>query len=192
MKNAILTVKTFGRPKFKTRVQHTPTPPQQRNGSYCLVGSLKSQDGVTHPSLCVWNSFIRRRESLFSVASSSDAMKRSSLYCYLLLGGGWLSLATAAEQVCMADGQCFANDEEAHKHYYQGKKVEMFLDAPYSDFSFGEAQQVAGDKWKETLEVTSKTKEYMMEIFVNDTLRSVRNECKNRNELCSFWAAIGR
>jgi hypothetical protein len=119
-------------------------------------------------------------------------MKPSSLYCYLLLGGGWLSLAAAAaEQVCMVDGQCFANDEEAHNHYQTGEKVEMYLDEPYSA-TFGEAQQVAGVNWKETLEVISKSKEYMMEIYNNDTLRNVRNECLVRNELCSFWAAIGR
>ena len=120
-------------------------------------------------------------------------MKRStSLYCHLLFGGGWLSLATAAaEQVCLADGQCFADDQEARDHYHPGKQVEMYLDAPYS-VSFGESQQVAGDNWKDTLEVISKTKEYMIEVFNNDTLRSVRNECKCRHEFCSFWAAIGR
>lgn len=116
------------------------------------------------------------------------------LPCFLFLGACWLASVAAdaivEEQVCLANGQCFANDQEAHLHFYPGKQVEMVLEEPHS-VTFGEPQQVAGEKWKETLANIAKTKEYMIEVFNNETLRSIRNECKVRNELCAFWAAIG-
>jgi uncharacterized protein YaiE (UPF0345 family) len=104
----------------------------------------------------------------------------------LLLVSAFLVLATAAAeeeaQYCTEEGVCFANDEAEKNYYFKGRKV---------DIGFGEAQQVAGEDWQKTLGVIAKTKEYVAQVQANETLVAVRKECKVRNELCSFWAAIG-
>ena len=87
------------------------------------------------------------------------------------------------QQVCPGeDGVCFANEQAAAAYYEPGRKVEI---------DFGEAQQVAGEKYQDTLDVIRTTKEYIAKVRTDDTFLEVRKECKCRNELCSFWAAIG-
>jgi hypothetical protein len=111
---------------------------------------------------------------------------RSSVYgWWLLLCSGLLVVVvvSAEEQTCTAEGVCFNSDEEAKKYYSNGRLV---------DIKFGEPQQVAGEHWKKTLDVVTKTKEYMVQIRKNATMASVAKDCKLRNALCSFWAAIGR
>jgi hypothetical protein len=90
--------------------------------------------------------------------------------------------AAAEEQTCTEEGVCFANDEAAKEYYHDGRSVPI---------DFGDDQQVAGEKWQKTLDVIATTKEYIAQVQVNETLVAVRNECKVRHELCSFWAAIG-
>jgi hypothetical protein len=103
----------------------------------------------------------------------------------LLCSGGLLIVVSSAEeeQTCTAEGVCFNSDEEAKKHYFNGRLV---------DIDFGEPQQVAGEQWKNTLDVVAKTKEYMVQVRRNMTMAPVVNDCKLRNALCSFWAAVGR
>jgi hypothetical protein len=103
----------------------------------------------------------------------------------LLLWSGLLVVVVAVsaeEQTCTAEGVCFNSDEEAAKHYWKGRLV---------DVNFGEPQQVAGEEWKKTLDVIAKTKEYMVQVRTNATMAPLVKECKLRNPLCSFWAAIG-
>lgn len=57
---------------------------------------------------------------------------------------------------------------------------------------FGIIQTAAGDKKEKTLDVVKSTLEYMEKSDDFLTLpEKLRNNCKNNNELCSFWAAIG-
>mmetsp|Transcript_4933 Transcript_4933/g.7482 ORF Transcript_4933/g.7482 Transcript_4933/m.7482 type:complete len:405 (+) Transcript_4933:61-1275(+) len=57
---------------------------------------------------------------------------------------------------------------------------------------WGVVQQVAGDKATETQAVIDKTIDYMLNtVFTDDQYQSVRDECKNRHELCAFWSTIG-
>ena len=92
--------------------------------------------------------------------------------------------AAAEQQTCTAEGVCFANDDEAYKYYEKGKYVEIG--------EWGEKQQVAAADWKKTLEIITQTEEYMSMVAKNETMRDIRKDCKCRNQLCSFWAAIGR
>jgi len=56
--------------------------------------------------------------------------------------------------------------------------------------AYGEPQTINGDKARQTLEVVRETIEYMKTVA--DTVpEDIVKECKNRNELCAFWAAIG-
>jgi len=61
---------------------------------------------------------------------------------------------------------------------------------------YGEPQEITGDQKLTTLAVVKRTVSYMKN-FVNSEnpthtmSEDVAKSCKNRNELCSFWAAIG-
>jgi prolyl 4-hydroxylase len=85
-----------------------------------------------------------------------------------------LSLAFADDETRAADGTCPSGVE-------------------YVPVSWGQTQQVTGAKAQETLQVIERTRKYMTEqVFVDDRLALVRNDCKLKFELCSFWAAIGK
>ena len=57
---------------------------------------------------------------------------------------------------------------------------------------WGEDQFVSGKEWRETIRNIQITKEYMKGVFQNETLVEVQSECRSRNKLCAFWAAIGK
>lgn len=83
-----------------------------------------------------------------------------------------------------AGGQYYADADNDLDYKYSTTK-------DYFDIDFGEKQEVGGKKWRETLDNLEVTKKYMEMVRTNRTLQSVRNDCKCRNQLCSFWAAIG-
>lgn len=61
---------------------------------------------------------------------------------------------------------------------------------------YGEPQEITGDKKLTTLAVVKRTVSYMKNFVHSEspthTMSSdVTKSCKNRNKLCSFWAAIG-
>ena len=57
---------------------------------------------------------------------------------------------------------------------------------------YGEDQHVTGDKGPETAVRVREVEDYMLgEVFVEEKYAQIRADCKNRNELCSFWAVIG-
>lgn len=86
-----------------------------------------------------------------------------------------LSIAFADDETCAADGTCPSDVES------------------YVPVSWGQAQQVAGSKAQETLQVIERTRKYMTEqVFVDDRLTLVRDDCKLKSELCSFWAVMGK
>ena len=63
----------------------------------------------------------------------------------------------------------------------------------FVEVAFGEDQQVGGSEAESTRRVIETTNRYMTEqVSVGDDFALVRNECKLRHELCSFWAAIGK
>jgi len=100
---------------------------------------------------------------------------------YLLLYTGILRSAVA-DDVCLADGVCFASKAEAHEYYYNGVIVPI---------DFGEDQSIAGKDWKEGLDNIEKAKKYMKEVVIGPEFDGVRKGCVIRNKLCSFWAAMG-
>jgi ShK domain-like len=58
--------------------------------------------------------------------------------------------------------------------------------------AFGELQIVSGNKKDATMDVVKKMLEYMESSSDFKSLPDkIQKECKNRNELCAFWAAIG-
>lgn len=90
--------------------------------------------------------------------------------------------SVVADEVCSADGVCFASEAEAHDYYSNGVLVPI---------DFGEDQSIAGADWKKTLENLEKSKKYMKEVVSGPEFDGVRKNCIIRNELCSFWAAVG-
>mmetsp|Transcript_17992 Transcript_17992/g.26087 ORF Transcript_17992/g.26087 Transcript_17992/m.26087 type:complete len:494 (+) Transcript_17992:38-1519(+) len=61
---------------------------------------------------------------------------------------------------------------------------------------YGEEQEVQGTKVKDSLEIIRETIAYMEnDVFgpnpTHDIPRETALECKNRDKLCAFWAAIG-
>jgi len=103
---------------------------------------------------------------------------------------------TQKKEVCFPDGKCFESKEEAESYYtnkhYKNKSFKMAIRKPTS---FGSTQEVVLDNnqqyFTKTLEVLSKSHDYMIQISQDDTAVTFRRECKLRNELCIFWAAIG-
>ena len=95
------------------------------------------------------------------------------------------------DDVCFPDGKCFNSIEEAEidykKKHDQKQAFKMDVRTPTK---FGEAQEIALDSSQQqsyitkTLEVLSKSHDYMIEIYKDDTTASFRRECKLRNELC--------
>jgi hypothetical protein len=89
------------------------------------------------------------------------------------------SIVCAEEQTCSADGSCTV--------------AEMPNRPGFVKVAFGEDQQVAGPEAATTLQVIETTTRYMAEqVSVGEDFALVRDECKLRHELCSFWAAIGK
>ena len=57
---------------------------------------------------------------------------------------------------------------------------------------YGEPQTAEGHREEETRALIAKTDEYMTtKVFVEEEYRSVRDDCRNRDPLCSFWAVEG-
>jgi hypothetical protein len=57
---------------------------------------------------------------------------------------------------------------------------------------FGLPQRMEGDKLKITMEKAERMLEYMIyEVPDLNLPKSVLDSCTNRNELCTFWAALG-
>jgi hypothetical protein len=62
----------------------------------------------------------------------------------------------------------------------------------YISNCYGEAQHVAGDQAEDTALRIREVEDYMFqEVFVDEKYDQIRGDCKNRDEQCSFWAAIG-
>jgi hypothetical protein len=95
------------------------------------------------------------------------------------------------DDVCFPDGKCFSSIEEAEINYKnkhdEKQSFNMDIRKPTK---FGNAQEIALDSNQQqsyitkTLEVLSKSHDYMIEIFKDDTTVSFRKECKLRNDLC--------
>eukprot|EP00339_Tiarina_fusa_P009549 CAMPEP_0117006418 /NCGR_PEP_ID=MMETSP0472-20121206/6654_1 /TAXON_ID=693140 ORGANISM="Tiarina fusus, Strain LIS" /NCGR_SAMPLE_ID=MMETSP0472 /ASSEMBLY_ACC=CAM_ASM_000603 /LENGTH=452 /DNA_ID=CAMNT_0004707879 /DNA_START=465 /DNA_END=1823 /DNA_ORIENTATION=- len=56
---------------------------------------------------------------------------------------------------------------------------------------YGTQQTADGSEWKQTLVLVQATSEYMESEQVTALPSKIRDNCKNQNELCSFWAIIG-
>ena len=69
---------------------------------------------------------------------------------FLLCTGSFRSIA--ADEVCHAEGVCFASETKANEYYSKGV---------YIPIDFGEDQSIAGENWKATLENLEKAKKYM-------------------------------
>jgi ShK domain-like. len=57
--------------------------------------------------------------------------------------------------------------------------------------AYGVAQECEGDQALELIRAVEKMDRYMSEEVSKPEYDSVRSECKNRHELCVFWAHIG-
>jgi len=108
-------------------------------------------------------------------------MSRLLAFFPLLLCAGYFQV-TVADDVCHTEGVCFASESEAHEYYSDGVIIPI---------DFGEDQSIAGPDWKKTLDNLEKSKKYMKEVVSGPEFDGVRSGCQVRNQLCSFWAAIG-
>lgn len=58
--------------------------------------------------------------------------------------------------------------------------------------NFGEIQTASGDKKHRTIEIVREMIEYMEQSNeFNELPPKIQQNCRNKNELCSFWAVIG-
>jgi hypothetical protein len=110
----------------------------------------------------------------------------STIYYSLMLLQLRASICFAEEQTCVAgqDGTCSnTKDQEALMVKPANGLVEI---------DWGETQVVEGELWQTSLQNIQATKIYMASVRTNDKLTNVVTECKSRNKLCSFWAAMGK
>ena len=143
-------------------------------------------------------SYLRLFISLLCLTPSSIAGEQEGEgTCNAADGGTCTSSDTDTETtggtICFPDGNCFETMKEAEINYKKqnSRSAVIEMKAPVS---LGDAQEVATENdqyYTKTLEVLTKTHDYMVDLFQNDTAKSYRNECKVRHELCGFWAAIG-
>lgn len=80
-------------------------------------------------------------------------------------------------------------DEVAERMLDQTASVETMMERTAN---FGVKQIADGDQKEKTLDIVKTSLNYMekSEDFRSLSLE-IRNNCKNKNQLCSFWAAIG-
>jgi hypothetical protein len=57
---------------------------------------------------------------------------------------------------------------------------------------FGEPQKAEGAERVKTLDIVASTIDYIKSDRVSSLSSEFRDSCLNRNELCSFWAVIGK
>jgi 2OG-Fe(II) oxygenase superfamily/ShK domain-like len=89
---------------------------------------------------------------------------------------------TAAQTKCRES--CMLCDNQEHMGTLKTAVSNVFSNVP---------QIAEGDKYEETLEVIAKSEDYMYNKFypVTKTNGVKKEDCKNRNALCSFWASVG-
>jgi len=123
----------------------------------------------------------------------------------------------AEEQTCIADGDCSSTEDvcadKSDQCDYWASLGECDKNAPYMHIhcmkscgtcsglrqlklengsTFGVAQQVTGARSKEIEALMNETEKYMREeVFTDPKFSVVKDNCQNRNELCTFWALIG-
>lgn len=116
-----------------------------------------------------------------------------TLVVSLLALAGRVGPLAAASKEQVSDQTCSNADGQSQcaVDVSEPPDVDYEHEIHYIDIDFGQKQQVAGKDWKKTLDNLEKAKAYMKTVHSNSTLRSVSNDCQCRNELCSFWAAIG-
>eukprot|EP00549_Striatella_unipunctata_P007896 CAMPEP_0118724462 /NCGR_PEP_ID=MMETSP0800-20121206/32590_1 /TAXON_ID=210618 ORGANISM="Striatella unipunctata, Strain CCMP2910" /NCGR_SAMPLE_ID=MMETSP0800 /ASSEMBLY_ACC=CAM_ASM_000638 /LENGTH=470 /DNA_ID=CAMNT_0006633037 /DNA_START=34 /DNA_END=1446 /DNA_ORIENTATION=- len=86
-------------------------------------------------------------------------------------------------------GECTANPAYMLRHCRKACKVCQLED---EKIDFGEEQVAEGEYITETLAVIHKSRDYVENVvWKDDKFISVREECKNRHELCAFWAVLG-
>jgi hypothetical protein len=93
-----------------------------------------------------------------------------------------------SKEFCLPTGVCYESLEAASTMLTSSLEYLVNLDKPVS---FGEAQQVSGERSLETLQVLADTYKYMVQVYQNETTKPFREGCQCRDKLCSFWAAIG-
>ena len=151
----------------------------------------ESQQIIAATAICLEPSIERTAAATTTATTTRTIYKHRTMrliHFFLFIGCAWAE----EEQVCTAQGECFADEEAMGKYYAAGTTEKMYIGAPH-DYSFGEDQKVAGDQWRDTLDNVERTREYMVGVFNNQTLdNKVKYECKCRHELCSFWATIGK
>jgi hypothetical protein len=138
----------------------------------------------------VWHLMVTLLLVLVCIANHVEGSEVTT--CTVDDGDGATSCTALADtaktgQLCFPDGSCFDTIEEAANKYSKGVNF-VSLDEPVH---FGDRQQVSGEHWKSTMDVIVKTQQYMQGVFMNDTMKGYREECKCRHELCAFWSAIG-
>jgi hypothetical protein len=110
---------------------------------------------------------------------------------FLLLGS---TSSVEDETTCEADLQVDEADDhnDADADFDLDEEDIVSDDVNLVHVAWGESQQIVGGQSGLTRQVLKKTHKYMTEqVMVDETFASVRDKCKLRNELCSFWAAIG-
>lgn len=75
----------------------------------------------------------------------------------------------------------------------QGQQKLKDMDSTPEDKTtqFGKRQEAKGSKAKETLKLIAESVEYMKSADVQTLSAKIRDNCKNKHNLCSFWAVLG-
>lgn len=127
--------------------------------------------------------------------SSCSAEKDGDGTCNAAAGGTCPSETEAHSETkshCFPDGSCFDSILEAGKKYHDPSSISFVpMDIPKP---FGESQELNPtdpENYTKTLQVLSKTHDYMVDLYQDDTAEVYRSHCKVNNKLCAFWAAIG-
>jgi hypothetical protein len=142
--------------------------------SYSVVTSQELEGGTCDPgdNTCIADDSTTTSASASASASASTTQQ-------------------SKDDVCFPDGKCFISIAEAEINYKnKNDHKQAFKMDIRKPTKFGEAQEIALDSNQQqsyitkTLEVLSKSHDYMIEIFKDDTTVSFRKECKLRNDLC--------
>jgi len=137
----------------------------------CSEGNSKTEDNIDNNSLCV-----DKHEQCSYWASKGECPSNP----------GYMHLNCAKS--C---GTCVVNKQEV----LQTKSSDVTLTDEEKELleqaaEFGEKQLVSGSEYLKTLESVRNSVEYMKKQEI-ELSQSVFQKCRNKNELCSFWASVG-
>jgi len=141
--------------------------------TYCLDAKGQSDDGDDVRSSCE-----NLHEKCQMWADSGECMANPN---YMLLN------CQSSCKTCGIEGEEMDKEIARHEMLHHVNGDETLLETPY-----GKLQEGENDPKSVIHPIVANYTKYMERVvFVDEDYKGVKHSCKNRHELCAFWASLG-